>query len=66
MKKQYIAPETLITSAEDISILARSRPGYAIDNDDANDNNIIDIKEEDEDWPGGDDWPGDWPFLELD
>ena len=76
MKRQYIAPETLITPYEAIGILAYSRFGYAIDNDAADDNNIIDIKEEDQDWPGGGDWPGDdwpggdwsgdWPFLDLD
>lgn len=75
MKRQYIAPETLITPYEAIGILAYSRFGYAIDNDAANDNNIINIEEEDENWPGGtwpgDDWSGDdWTdsgfYLDLD
>ena len=58
MKRQYIAPETLITSVEAISNLAHLS-GYAIDNDDANPDNIIDIKEENENWPGEGNWPGD-------
>lgn len=75
MKRQYIAPETLITPYEAINILTYSRFGYAIDNQPPNDNNIINIEEEDENWPGGtwpgDDWSGDdWTdegfYLDLD
>jgi hypothetical protein len=75
MKRQYIAPETWITPYEAIDILAYSRFGYAIDNKPPNDNNIINIEEEDENWPGegqwGDTWSGeDWTdtgfYLDLD
>jgi hypothetical protein len=75
MKRQYIAPETWITPYEAIDILAYSRFGYAIDNKPPNDNNIINIEEEDENWPGGtwpgdnwegDDWTDDGFYLDLD
>lgn len=75
MKRQYIAPETWITPYEAIDVLAYSRFGYAIDNDPPNDNNIINIEEEDENWPGGgewgdtwsgDDWTDDGFYLDLD
>ena len=57
MKKEYIAPEIWITSSEVIHILARSKPGYAIDNEEADDNNIIDIEE---DTSGDDEWLDLW------
>ena len=75
MKRQYIAPETWITPYEAIDILAYSRFGYAIDNEPPKDSNIINIEEEDENWPGegqwGDTWSGyDWTddgfYLDLD
>ena len=75
MKRQYISPETWITPYEAIDVLAYSRFGYAIDNDPPNDNNIINIEEEDENWPGGtwpgdnwsgDDWTDDGFYLDLD
>ena len=50
MKKEYLVPETLIMSHEPIIPFASSRrPGYAIDNYEADDDNIIDIEEEDDD-----------------
>ena len=52
MKKKYIAPQMETTPYEIVSIIARS-PGYAIDNDEANDDNIIDIEEDP--WNGDDD-----------
>lgn len=58
MKKEYLVPETLIMSHEPIMPFASSRrPGYAIDNHEADDDNIIDIEEEEED---------DDNFLDLD
>lgn len=63
MKRQYIAPETLITFVEAISDFAHLS-GYAIDNGvdgDPSDDNIIPIREENED-----DWSEDWPFIEID
>ena len=61
MKKKYIAPEMWITPLEVTYILARSKPGYAVDNENADDNLIIDIVEEDTTWL---DDP--WPFIEID
>ncbi len=75
MKRQYISPETWITPYEAIDILAYSRFGYAIDNEPPKDSNIINIEEEDENWPGGtwpgdnwegDDWTDDGFYLDLD
>lgn len=54
MKKEYIAPEMWVTPYEAIHILARSKSGYAIDNNDHDDSNIIDIEEDtsddDDEW----------------
>ena len=56
MKKKYIAPKMETTPYEIVTIIARSKPGYAIDNDEANDGNIIDIEE---------DTSGDGEWLDL-
>ena len=53
MKKEYIAPKMWVTPYEATHILARSKPGYAIDNDSAEDDKIIDIEEDP--WVGDDD-----------
>ncbi|MBR5038063.1 MAG: hypothetical protein IKX65_05005 [Prevotella sp.] len=58
MKKKYIAPEMWITPLEVTHILARSKPGYAVDNEEADDNNIIDIEEDPS--TGDDEWLDLW------
>ena len=37
MKKEYIAPKMWVTPYEATHILARSKPGYAIDNEEHDD-----------------------------
>lgn len=58
MKKKYIAPQTETTPYEIVSIIARSKPGYAIDNTNQNDGLIIDIEEDPT--TGDDEWLDLW------
>lgn len=67
MKKEYITPATewLLSDFSPLMITGSPRPtGYAIDNDDANDDNIIPIEEQGELDPG-DLW-GDGGFIDID